>query len=275
MTAKKERTEVSTWQLDDGTASNDWPRYRERLEDVAARRGFALESLGQAGGYPLLFGRRRATTPGARRLMIASGFHGDESAGPWGLLAFLESADPSLLDAVDLSILPLVNVTGFRAGTRLNAAGENPNRGYRPGEESPSFEGRLLLACGERMLAAARDGLLTCHEDVPMSQAYVYGMEPRDTPGAFSRGLLAANARFFEVHPDGEIEGRPVRDGIVLNHWDTSFEAWLYESGVPLAATVETPGQHPIDRRVAAQAAMMQFFTGFVPSAQDSTAPMA
>jgi hypothetical protein len=71
---------------------------------------------------------------------------------------------------------------------------------------------------------------------------------------------LRANASFFAVHPDGEVDGCPVRDGIVFNHQDTSFESWLLLEGARHAACVETPGQQPIERRIAAQAAMMGFF---------------
>jgi hypothetical protein len=85
-------------------------------------------------------------------------------------------------------------------------------------------------------------------------------MERTTSPGEFSRGLLAVNASFFPLHPDGEVDGRPLRDGIVFNHVDTSFEYWMMCQGVRRAACVETPGQQPVGRRIAAQAAMMRFF---------------
>lgn len=249
------------WRHPHGWNSNDLGRFGERLYEVAAARGFGVESLGEVGGEALLLLTRPATAAAAPRLLIASGFHGDEAAGPWGVLAFLESVGDPLLDAVTLSALPLVNASGFRAGRRLNDQGENPNRGYTVAEASgPSREGRLLLAQRERLLPLAADGLLACHEDVGLSQCYVYGLERAAIPGAFSRGLIAVNAEFFPMHPDGEVDGCPVRDGIVFNHADTSFEYWMMRQGVRRAACIETPGQQPIGRRIAAQAAMMRFF---------------
>jgi hypothetical protein len=249
-----------TWRLDDGTASNDWDRYHDRLLAVASRRGLGVEDLAPSGLAPLLLLSSPAPDETAPRVLIGSGFHGEESAGPWGVLTFLESVEDALLAGISLAVLPLVNVSGFRAGRRFNDLGENPNRGYLPGNEAPSREGRVLLTHGDRLRDAARDGLLACHEDILLSHCYIYGMERLDAPGEFSRGLLQANASFFAIHPDGEVDGCPVRDGIVFNHEDSSFESWLLHEGTHRAACVETPGQQPIAERIAAQVAMMRFF---------------
>lgn len=259
-----------TWALPDGHASEDWIRYRERLEAVATRRGFELATLGTALGEPLLMLCCGAADPAVPRLLVVSGFHGEEPAGPWGVLEFLEAADTGLLSGVRLTALPLVNVTGFRAGTRFNCRGENPNRGYLglPGE-TPSHEGQLLLAHRELLQAAARDGLLTCHEDVLMSHAYLYSCERATAPGALAHALLAANAAFFPVHPDGIVDGCDITGGIVFNHHDGSFESWMMQQGAARIACVETPGQHPIERRIAAQRAMIETFLNFAPGTGD------
>lgn len=249
-----------TWQHEDGTASHDWAAFQARLSALARRPGFALTDLGPVGEEPLYLLTRAAVSADAPRLLLASGFHGEEAAGPWGVLALLEAAADATLDAVALTVLPLVNVTGFRAGRRFNHWGENPNRGYLPGDVRPSREGHALLAHGERLAAAARDGVLACHEDLLLSHGYLYTLERGPAPGPLSQALLAANAAHFPVHPDGEVDGCPVRGGIVFNHRDTSFEAWLFERGARYAACVETPGQQPFGRRVAAQAAMARAF---------------
>jgi hypothetical protein len=250
-----------TWVLPDGTLSNDWACYRQRLESLVARRDWKLIALGRIGDEPLLLlcaGTGGPDTPG---LLVASGFHGEEPAGPWGVLEFLDSAPRGLLSRVRLTVLPLVNVTGFRAGTRFNAFGENPNRGYLGlAGESPSHEGRILLANCELLVEAARDGLLSCHEDLLLSHGYIYSCERSDAPGPFSSSLLAANAAHFPLHPDGIIDGCPVAGGIIFNHYDGSFESWLMQQGVARAACVETPGQQPIGQRIAAQRAMIEAF---------------
>ena len=250
-----------TWTIADGHASNDWKRFRDRLEAVAARRRFSLRALGSAGGKPLLLLRCGVAGDAAPPLLIVSGFHGEEPAGPWGVLEFLESASLELLSAAQLTVLPVVNVTGFSQGTRFNAWGENPNRGYLgiPGENL-SREGRILLDHQLLLVPAAREGLLTCHEDVLLSHAYLYSMERAEMPGELTRALLAANAAHFPLHPDGLVDGCAVNGGIVFNHYDGSFESWLMSHGIAYAACVETPGQQPIARRIAAQHRMIDTF---------------
>lgn len=249
-----------TWQLPDGTASNDWDAWSQRLYAIAALRGLDLQQLGRVDGDPLLWIAPSGSSEARPRRLIASGFHGEEPAGPWGVLAFLETVSEELLGACALTLLPLVNVSGFRAGRRLNERGENPNRGYLPGAEAASREGLLLMEHADLLTEAAGDGLLSCHEDVLLQHGYLYANEHGERPGAWALRLLATHAEFFPIHPDGEVDGCTVRDGIVFNQADTSFESWLFERGASHTACVETPGQADFMRRVAAQAAMMRAF---------------
>lgn len=245
----------------DAGASNDWTTFQAEIVPLLEARGFGMRELGRPLGHPLWLARRSGRAAQVR-LLIATGFHGEEPAGPWGLLDFLRSLPQTLLERLDLSLLPLVNVSGFSRGLRLNARGENPNRGYGPhrGGDRPSIEGELLLAHGAELLAAARDGLLCAHEDHGPDATYVYSFEPTAEPGAFSRSLIATAARYFPVAPDGEIDGCTVRGGLIHNQHDGSFESWLVASGVPVAACVETPSRRDFGCRVAAQAALMLDF---------------
>jgi predicted deacylase len=256
------------WTLPAGGASNDQAALDARWSALAGRDRWQADVLGTVGADALRLLRRPALVDGAPRLLIAAGFHGEEPAGVWGVLDFFERADAALLDRLDLAVLPLVNASGFRAGRRFNDWGENPNRGFGGDGASdaaaPSLEGRLLLQHAPRLRALGADGVLSCHEDVKQTRhGYVYSLERSDAPGAFSRALLTANARVFPVLPDGEVDGNPVRGGIVFNRYDGSFEAWMMEQGVARAACVETPGQAPIGERIAAQSAMVEAFVRF------------
>lgn len=246
----------------EGCQSNDWNALTARLDDLSARHKLRCTALGRPGGEPLYLLTPQADAGKRPRLLIASGLHGDEPAGPWGLLRFLERADPQLLDACSLSMLPVVNVTGFRNGTRLNAWGEDPNRGYPPAADGlpPSREGAVLLAHAARLPALARDGFLACHEDPGLAHAYVYSLERQATPGPFSIALRDALARRFPVHPDGLVDGCPVRDGIVFNHDDSSLEAWMMREGSLRAACTETPGRCAIEVRIEATADTAEAF---------------
>lgn len=254
------------WALPDGGRSNDAEALQRRWQALRDAGGWQSEVLGCIGDDPITLMHRPARSADAPRLLIAAGFHGEEPAGPWGLLRFIGGAQSALLDGVHLTLLPLVNPSGMRAGRRFNDWGENPNRGFglQAGGIAPSREGRVLIAQARRLAEAGRDGVLSCHEDVKQTTfGYLYSLERAAAPGPFSRALLAANARHVPIHPDGEVDGCRVRGGIVFNRHDGSFEAWAMELGVARAACVETPGQADIGTRIAAQSDMAEAFVRF------------
>lgn len=251
------------WQRANGAGpSNDLAAFGREWDLLARQRGFTTSTLGEVLGHAVWMGHRPAVQAHAPRVMISAGFHGEEPAGPWGVLALLRDAPDTLLDQVHLSVLPLVNSTGFAKGLRLNARGENPNRGFgaHAGTDRLSAEGALLVQHASHLLPAARDGLYCGHEDQEQSHTYLYTFEPNKPPGAFSQGLIETGGQWFPVAPDGDIEGDMVRGGLVHNKYDGSFESWCSEQGTRVAVCAETPCKQPFERRVQAQAALMARF---------------
>lgn len=248
-----------------GTQSNDWPAFQRRLLALCATRGFVPEILGYTDDQPIYLLTRTSSNEKARQILIASGFHGEEPAGPWGLLHALETLDATLLEAVNLAALPLVNVSGFSQGRRLNHKGENPNRGFLPFLDGApaSEEGDILMRHHALLARLGRDGALCCHEDAARRQAYIYANEHCELPGALTRSLRDCNAGFFPLHADGVIDGCTVSDGIVFNHPDSSFEAWLFAHGSDRTYCTETPGQCAFEDRLLANAAMVKAFVAF------------
>ena len=256
----------TAWGLPALARSNDIVLWRQLFTAQATRLGLQVQTLGTVLGEPLWLLCRAASRPSAPSRLLACGFHGEEPAGPWGLLQFLQGLDGAALDSVNLTLLPLVNCTGFAAGTRFNAEGDNPNRGFASPGATPSAEGRLLLQHAAELAAAGRDGVLSCHEDVMVDQAYLYALEHADAPGPLAQRLLQANLQHFAQHPDGLIDGCTVKGGVIFNHRDGSFEDWLFGLGAAFAACVETPALQPFERRVQAQAAMMAVFVQGAPA---------
>lgn len=246
--------------------SNNIDVFYAKLAEEASRLGLKKNTLGMVDAFPISLYQSSGHSSDLPSVLISAGFHGEEAAGPWGMLHFLSELQPALFERVNLSLLPLVNPTGFRAGHRFNRFGDNPNRGFtlENGKPAPnehtSLEGKLLLEHAQQLLAASRDGILTCHEDVLMGETYVYSFEPTQNPGRFSLGLRDALGEYFELAGDGFIDECPVKDGVIFNHFDTSFEAFLVRSGAKLGACSETPGQQDFDRRVLANSAAMGQF---------------
>lgn len=245
--------------------SNDYGVFASRLRAVCDARGFESTVLGVTAGQPICLLTRMASRPSASRLLIASGFHGEEPAGPWGLLQALETLNDGILGDIQLSILPLVNITGFSRGTRLNHRNENPNRGYLAIDDSTraSEEGTFLLEHEARLVSLGRDGVLSCHEDQALAHAYVYANERAESPGDLAIALRECNAGHFPLHPDGFVDGCPIKDGIVFNQLDSSFESWLLKRGAARTYCTETPGQFGFEQRVSANADMITTFMEF------------
>lgn len=242
--------------------SNDIEQFEHQLQQETSRLGLKPRVLGHIDGWPLQLWQSPSARAGLPSVLISSGFHGEEAAGPWGMLHFLAELPEALFAKVNLTLLPLANPTGFSKGHRFNRFGENPNRGYLSvgDNASASVEGKLLLAHAQLLQAASRDGILTCHEDVLSQQTYLYAFEPRQQPGAFSQELLAALAHYFPITDAAAIDDCPVQDGIIFNHFDSSFEAWLVRSGAKNGACSETPAKANFDRRILANSAVMQQF---------------
>lgn len=235
------------------------------IRRVALRRNYSIEVLGVVGGdsiyllCPPSTGRRP-------HVLVSAGFHGEEPAGCWGILNFLETANDNLFLQCSISFLPLVNPTGTRQGRRHNEWGENPNIGFchtPSGRPEPSREGTILVKNIEVLKKYGHDGFLSLHEDIDCTEFYIYTFEKGISPGEFSVALKNTEERFFKPMPDGIFEGGNVTNGIVFNHCDGSFEDLMFHEGIPHTACTETPGRLDFSLRVKANAELVKSFVKF------------
>lgn len=261
---------------------NDLNAYRERLDAavtrVSAMRPYAVDTLGAACGHDILLVRPEESADDLPRILTAGGFHGNEVAGPWGILEYLETVDETRLNAVNHAFLPVVNPAGFVLDRRENADGDNPNRGflelpethieYQAGENTePSAEGKVLMRHIDRLLDLSRDGFITMHEDDRMDAGYLFVNE--DTvvmPSPFAKALLAALTQYFDLIPDGgkgAFTSARIRDGVWHNDYDSSFESMMFAKGVPFVSTTETPGSLDLRRRIDCNRALLDAFARF------------
>lgn len=266
----EDRSKSGTWIDAEKCDAFDYDKLMQRLGELAARRGLRIEDLGDIEGYPLLLLTPITLNEGPR-VLFAAGFHGDEPAGCWGITRFLNSLES--FHSLTVSFLPLVNPTGFRNHTRTNIWGEDPNRGFfhsnptihrRPNEPLPSREGQILLRHLPLLTSLASHGFLSLHEDMEYLKCYLYTFETSPTPGLFSHALRAEAAKFFEFFPDGPLEGGFVREGIIFDYRDGSFEDLLFHSGIPRTACTEIPGLADINKRVEADSRLITALARFV-----------
>ena len=235
------------------------------LKAISKGLNLGMEILGSINGLPLFF-LFPVENIDAPCVLVAAGFHGDEIAGCYGILRFLETTYQKLVKKINISFLPVVNPYGFSKRTRSNASGQDVNRGFchaKIRESSVSAEGKILINCLPSLLNSSKDGFLSLHEDTEEERFYLYTFEESESPGIFSQTIKSAMLPHFEPYPNGKIEESVIKDGIIFNHHDGSFEDFLFQEGVPYTVCTETPGLSSFDRRVSANTAITEAFAKF------------
>lgn len=246
-------------------------RFQKQLFRVASEKGFWLKILGVIDEYEMwLVKTRNFTDHKDPRVLIVAGFHGEEKAGPWGILKWLQDCEKSVFDSIDVSFIPIVNTYGFSKGKRYGSSDMKTNFGFCHLSENdkPSPEGEVLIKNIEILRPLAEDGFLSLHEDVTIKEFYLYTFEHGVKPGKFTRGLKKELKKHFKkcyqgiAYVDSASDGRGpnCKKGLIYKFCDGSFEDWLFHLGVPRVAVTETPGKYKLARRVKANVAIIDRF---------------
>jgi protein MpaA len=197
---------------------------------------------------------------------ITAGVHGDEPAGPWALLALVRDG---LLDArFAYRLWPCLNPSGYVAGTRANAEGQDVNRSFSRGGTTPEARA-VLTANRDRRFVLSLD----LHEDFEAEGCYVYEPLRRGFAPEFSPRIVAALddaglpvqtiADAFDLGAPAGVDHAElyrVERGAVLVDYEAELRvfaglpssiAFMYR-GTPAALTFESPRPRPWDERIAA-----------------------
>jgi hypothetical protein len=227
--------------------------------------------------YPLL----RLVSPGNRELLITSGFHGEEPAGPLTLLEHMpEIVELARKLDVALRVYPCVNPSGFERGQRYNASGESPNNDFLRYEVAPGTW-QDELAAGETFyrfqvftegpqetralradleLGATPFAALDVHQDNylhwPCCYAYVFGER------VFYWPLVEASAEHVAVAVSSKVDrGIHTDDHGLIELRDGSVSDYLERRGARYVAALETTTRTPPP---AADAVNLVWIRGFI-----------
>ena len=252
-------------------------RFRRLARGVDVTDYAVVQELGRS--WPLL----RLKTRGTHHCLVTAGFHGEEPAGPLSILTHLEELlDHALARDVALTLYPCVNPSGFEAGHRYNASGEEPNNDFiryevRPGvveyevEEGESFHRWFLHDGGPKETRALRADIvkqpvpyaaLDLHQDAwvgePCHYAYYFG------PRAPFVDLMHRGADVVPIGANVVVHDHRTSDadGLLLHH-DGSITDYFYRKGVRWTAVLETSTATPIERSSAINLLWMKAFVDF------------
>jgi hypothetical protein len=246
----------------DAISPNNYPLLLSKLKCLEADKGLKISILGTLeNGAEIHLIETKPRTATANSILIAAGFHGEESGGVWGIVHYLEETPADRLDSIHLSCIPVVNPTGFSIGLRQNIWGESPNSGFchpQQGETGPSREGKILIEKTGSLVHRSKSLFISLHEDDEQTGYYLYTFEKSPHPSSFTKQLKSTLSHYFPPVPDGAYDGASVNDGLAFCHCDGSFEDYLFHNGVPRTACTETPASAKLSARVEANAALIE-----------------
>ena len=143
------------------------PARRSFAREIAARveglSGVATTPIGQVNGDPCAEPLLACLAGGEQHLdrpwvLITAGVHGDEIAGVFAALDFLETRAQYLARWFQFAVLPCVNPSGFELGTPESAAGANLNRLFGTRSAHPEVVAvESWLAASDRRFLATFD----------------------------------------------------------------------------------------------------------------------
>jgi len=229
--------------------SNDIRYYYNELRKIVKKSGLNMVTLGKIANEHIYM----INNPSKKGILIASGFHGNESAGPWSILKYLKETK----NIGNVAFIPIVNPTGFKVCKRFNRYGEDPNRGYT--NQKLSREGKILFKNINLLKKSSKLGLLTLHEDCDKNDCFVYCYKNKKAARKVKKSLL----KYFNQVKDGLIDPNITDaksiDGIIKNYHDSSLEDYFSDK-VTQCITSETPGRKKIQDRIDACVEVIKTF---------------
>jgi Zinc carboxypeptidase len=230
-----------------------------------------LETIGEIQHdeikYPLYAVRIAATRRDRPTVFVSGGVHGDEPAGVYAALDFLEEIAPKFRSDFNFLVLPCVNPSGYEMDTLRSLSGANLNRQF----DTKSIEPEIRVIEGWLIEQPCRF-LVTFdfHETVPEYQGE--GFTERDNPRAcylyetvhdhkkrIGKQLIKAlpptlevcrwPTIYLDVNSDGVISYPEANRNSVYAQ-ETTFEAFLLHHKTDHAFTTETPTGWSFEKRI-------------------------
>lgn len=270
--------------------AHDYKHLIERWRAVAKKAGIPLRRLVRADGYDLYSlitpalslpnGPALTATPPpgnyqpstlhhqlapASGVYVSAGIHGDEPASTEGLITWAEAQTPSRLRKLPLLLLPCLNPWGLVNNRRCTATDIDLNRSFHLEKTLPVIRALKSLVAPYQLAAS-----LMLHEDYDGQGVYLYEVQRaaqlRDTHHWGEALLTAARTHSgIPTDPRPKVDGRKITAGIHRRRIDhRRFDKigfpeaiWLHLEHSARTFTVETPSEFAIEKRVAAQVAMI------------------
>jgi hypothetical protein len=182
------------------------------------------------------------------RVGIFAGIHGDESAGVFAAIRFLQelAQNPDLARGYEVYVYPICNPSGFEDATRHSRSGRDLNREFWLGSREPEVE---LL---ERQIRTLRfDGLISLHADNDSGGLYAFALGAQVTQHVVEPALRAAE-RVLPRNCDATIDNFTARNGLIRQGYPGMLCAAPEARPRPFEIVFETPHHADLERQIEA-----------------------
>ncbi len=234
--------------------AHDYEFLIKRWKALTKREGLTLRPFAQSGEHAVYFLDSRAgeprTTNRERCLYISTGVHGDEAAPPWGLLEWAEE-NVRLLKAHRFLIFPCLNPNGLINNTRVDHRGVDINRTFHDLKEP-------VIAAWRAIVEPHRASLALClHEDYDGQGIYVYELNQK--PEIVGHRILEDCAKIIPLDLRTKIDTSTADRGLINRKRlpkdlpGLPEAIVLYQMGVPISLTFESPSEFSLLERIAVQ----------------------
>lgn len=182
------------------------------------------------------------------RVGLFAGMHGDEIAGVFAAIRFLQelAQKPNLARGYEIYIYPLCNPSGFEDGTRHSRSGRDLNREFWLGSREPEV---VLL---ERQIRTLRfDGLISLHADNESNGLYAFALGAQVTQYVVEPALRAAE-EIVQRNCDATIDNFTARNGMIRKGYPGMLCAAPEARPRPFEIVFETPHHAALEKQIEA-----------------------
>jgi hypothetical protein len=236
--------------------AHDYKELVRRWRAVAKAAGVRMVHFADAAGYPL-WHLRSPALPSDGGIYISAGIHGDEPGATEGLITWAER-NVRRLAALPLFVFPCLNPWGLVNNIRTNEDGIDLNRAFERDDVVAVRAVRDLLP--QHWFEAA----LILHEDYDAQGVYLYEVS-KGVP-LWGADLLKAASRHLALDPRRQIDISTANNGYIRprvsprrlamlgGHPEATYLTGRYTAR---AITFETPSECALEKRAAAQGAVL------------------
>ena len=182
------------------------------------------------------------------RVGLFAGLHGDETAGVFAAVRFLQelAQRPELARGYEVYVYPLCNPSGFEDGTRHSRSGRDLNREFWLGSREPE------VALLEQQIRTLRfDGLISLHADDDSPGLYAFALGAQITQHVVEPALQAAE-KIIPRNGDATIDNFTARNGLIRKGYPGMLCAAPEARPRPFEIVFETPCRAELEKQIEA-----------------------